>query len=1339
MTAGPVPTIDIEDPGGHRVTVAPRSPDDRLGELAEALGVDRGADLAVDGRPVGRGQTLAVAGLVHGSRLETGRPTPGPTPGPTRGPAADRGGCPLTPPPAAPAVEPVVSIVCEAGPGAGVVVHLPPGRHVVGRAPSAAVVIADGALEPHHGLVVVDPEGSVTFVQLTGRVAPRIAGDPVVTPAGVPDGAVLVIGASRLRIGRRVGPAPGGAVLAPTPGDPWRRTLRRTTRPLSRWDPLPIRVPDAVGSPLRASSVGLIATGVSLVGSIAIAVLMRSPMYLLFGAVAVLASLGMFLAGRVGAFRDGRRAGATRERDVAAFAAAVRAQREERWRHHVAISPSLAEATTAATTLRGDVWTRRADHVDAFRVTLGWGSVEWTVVLDGPLDGDRPGAGSRRRGDLPAELAGIVAAAEHFEDAAVPTDLGPGAALAVAGPAAAAVIRSLVVQLATWVGPADWRLVVVADQPADWDWCRWLPHAASGDRARIVPADDADQVAGVLARLDDGDARHVVVVTDRPDLLAQRTGSLRRFVGTAPSVALVVAVPHGGVAPAVCAGLFDIGSIGLGRWWPDTSAANGGGAVHAAGLAPAAACAAARALAGLHDPEDPAGASSALSASVSLGALSARHGVGSIDDAIAIAAAWRSAGVDPVPAAALGLTADGVVEIDLARDGPHALIAGTTGSGKSELLRTLVVSLAARCSPDHLTFVLVDYKGGSTFDACAELPHTVGVVTDLDDRLAERALVSLDAEIRRRERILRAAGAADLTEYRMAVTGQDGAPMPRLVVVIDEFAALAAELPDFLSALVGIAQRGRSLGIHLVLATQRPAGVVSDDIRANTNLRIALRLQDVADGRDVVGDDGPARFPRGTPGRAMLRLGPNEHVVFQSARSTGAVVPTSEDGLRVVVGVDAAESATGSESELTVLVRSIRQAAALSDVVAPHRPWLPALPTRFDRAAVETLAIGAVGLVDMPAAQIRDELRWAPSDGNLVLVGSRRSGTSTALTSVVVAAGAGRSPDDVHLYVVDARGDEQLDRLARAPHCAGVVRPHERERLDRMLRRLEAEVDRRRAGVGRRRDPDVILAIDGLPALRAAIDGPLDTRAYDSLMRIVTEGSSVGIATVMTSERPAGVPAAMLASCAQRWVFHLDDPTDAAACGVPAACVPPAVPGRLVVAATRLEAQIAPLPVALLGTRPPGARSSRSPGTGTGPPAAGPAEIGVLAAEVVGSDLPPGTVAADGELELVVGIDFESLAPARLVVPDGEHVLVAGPARAGRSSALARLATSWRDAHRSGTVVVIAPTRRSPLASWPEVVDVPSAIAVLRDARPGVAHLLVVDDAERVDDHEGAL
>ena len=188
--------------------------------------------------------------------------------------------------------------------------------------------------------------------------------------------------------------------------------------------------------------------------------------------------------------------------------------------------------------------------------------------------------------------------------------------------------------------------------------------------------------------------------------------------------------------------------------------------------------------------------------------------------AAVIAARWRGHGRSTF--VIVGESYDGPFGIDLRKDGPHALIAGTTGSGKSELLQTIVASLAVANRPDEMTFVLVDYKGGSAFADCAQLPHTVGMVTDLDPHQVERALASLSAELTRREHILAAAGAKDIEDYQLLVDERQARPLPRLVIVIDEFASMVRDLPDFVSGMVNIAQRGRSLGIHLILGRSGP-------------------------------------------------------------------------------------------------------------------------------------------------------------------------------------------------------------------------------------------------------------------------------------------------------------------------------------------------------------------------------------------------------------------------------------------------------------------------------------------------------------------------------------
>ena len=394
-------------------------------------------------------------------------------------------------------------------------------------------------------------------------------------------------------------------------------------------------------------------------------------------------------------------------------------------------------------------------------------------------------------------------------------------------------VRSIVLQLAANCGPADVRFMVVTHEPARWRWLELLPHATTTSGLVAVVAES--ELLETVAELDLAPHVHLVVITDAPELLAARTSPLRRVVTSDRSTALIVLVDADGGIPHVCSSLLDLCGPMKARWHAEAALASLPVEARCCGISERSATRLVNCLSGLVDPEDPLSGAGDIPRDVTMLSLLPSH------EPAAIAASWVANGVDPSPRTVIGVAVDGIVDVDLVRDGPHALIAGTTGAGKSELLRSLVVGLAVASSPDHLTFVLIDYKGGSTFDACADLPHVVGVVTDLDDHLANRALRCLHAELRRREQLLRAVGAADLPAYRRLAPHE---VLPRLVVVIDEFAALVTEQPDFLHALVGIAQRGRSLGVHLILATQRPSGVISDDIRANTNLRLALRLHD---------------------------------------------------------------------------------------------------------------------------------------------------------------------------------------------------------------------------------------------------------------------------------------------------------------------------------------------------------------------------------------------------------------------------------------------------------------------------------------------------------------
>ncbi|MFK4837106.1 FtsK/SpoIIIE domain-containing protein, partial [Microbacterium sp. ZW T2_14] len=319
--------------------------------------------------------------------------------------------------------------------------------------------------------------------------------------------------------------------------------------------------------------------------------------------------------------------------------------------------------------------------------------------------------------------------------------------------------------------------------------------------------------------------------------------------------------------------------------------------------------------------------------------------------------------------AAIGVTGGVTAIVDLVADGPHAVVAGVTGSGKSELLITWILALCATRTTDEVTFLLADFKGGTAFDGLAGVPHVTGVITDLDGSGARRAMESLRAELRGREATIAAAGARDILDPRVR--------LPRLVVVVDEFAALLADHPELHALFADMAARGRALGIHLILGTQRSAGVIRDNLLANCPLRVSLRVTDPADSRALLGTDDAARLPGGAAGQGTAFV-----------RRAGDAAPQ-----QVRIALATAED---------VAVAALRTGRR-----PPSRPWLPALPALLTVGDLAAHAAGTpdalpaegvlLGLADEPERQRQPVAFITPADRGLLVLGGPGSGVSNAL------------------------------------------------------------------------------------------------------------------------------------------------------------------------------------------------------------------------------------------------------------------------------------------------------------------------------------------------------
>ncbi len=452
------------------------------------------------------------------------------------------------------------------------------------------------------------------------------------------------------------------------------------------------------------------------------------------------------------------------------------------------------------------------------------------------------------------------------------------------------------------------------------------------------------------------------------------------------------------------------------------------------------------------------------------------------------------------------------------------------------------------------------------------LPHCVGLVTDLSPHLVRRALTSLRAEIHYREHLFNRKKAKDLIE--LETRGDPECP-PALVLVIDEFAALAGEIPEFVDGVVDIAQRGRSLGIHLIMATQRPAGVIKDNLRANTNLRIALRMADEADSVDVIGQPIAAHFDPSLPGRGIAKAGPGRITPFQTGYAGGWTSADSEQSKPVLVAdlslgspqiwesmrPKAKKTENTGPNDTTRLVQTLVNGASLAEIPAPRRPWLDELSEIYDLAKLpqrsdERLLLS---VCDDPERQEQYPVYFEPdNEGNVGIFGAGGSGKTTALRSLAISAAITPRGGPVHVYGIDF-GGSGLRMLEVLPHVGSIISGDDEERVSRLFSDLKDLVDERvdryakvsastigeyRRFAGQPDEPRILLLLDGMANFRQEYEYSASPVVFSRFQQLLSDGRKVGLHIAVTADRPGSVSPSVLAGLQKRVVLRQADEND---------------------------------------------------------------------------------------------------------------------------------------------------------------------------------------------------
>lgn len=533
---------------------------------------------------------------------------------------------------------------------------------------------------------------------------------------------------------------------------------------------------------------------------------------------------------------------------------------------------------------------------------------------------------------------------------------------------------------------------------------------------------------------------------------------------------------------------------------------------------------------------------------------------------------WRTSQVYKSMAAPLGVNAKGdVICLDLHEKahGPHGLVAGTTGSGKSEILQSYILSMATLFHPYDVGFVIIDFKGGGMVNQFRDLPHLIGSITDIDGREINRSLLSIRAELNKRKELFAAAGVNHIDQYIKKYKNHElKTPLPHLILIVDEFAELKAEQPEFMKELISTARVGRSLGVHLILATQKPAGVVDAQIWSNSRFRLCLKVATPEDSKEMIKTPLAAEIRE--PGRAYLQVGNNEiFELFQSAYSgapADSEITTGQRSYHIdsvdmagfrscLYKVNAKQVRRNEKTQLQEMVDMFHHycedhhIARLPGICLPPLPAVipcPALPMQPAQASMHAV----LGIYDDPEHQAQTPYRICLTNSHVLIVGASLSGKSCLLYQMIRSLAGQYSPREVNLYILDF-ASRAMGVFADLNHVGGCVFNDQEDRIRTLMKMLMQEVRSRKerfseVGItsfsGYREaglagdTPLIVVMLDNFLAFRE-----LYPQYDEDLLFLLREGVSVGVCLVATVSQSNGIGFRYMNTFGTRIALHCND------------------------------------------------------------------------------------------------------------------------------------------------------------------------------------------------------